>query len=56
MVPEIFQKSQVQSPSTLKTELVKREIHLLKRRIQRKEYVFFDINQRIISNLVMGKV
>jgi hypothetical protein len=56
MVPEIFQKPQVQPPGTLETELVKREIHLLKRRIQRKKYVFFDINQRIISNLVVGQV
>lgn len=56
MVPEIFQKSQIQPPGTLETEVVKRKIHLLEGRIQRKEYVFFDIDQCIISDLVVGQV
>ncbi len=56
MVPEILQKPQVQPPGTFKTELVKREIHLLEGRIKRKEYVFFDIDQCIISDLVVGQV
>ena len=56
MVPEIFQKPQVQPPGTLETEVVKREIHLLEGRIQRKEYVLFDIDQCIISDFVVGQV